>query len=139
MNMSEEKKKVPIGFYLLWIASLAGILIISVVFLYLGLTSLSGGNMGESILNVVMGIAGLGIAAKVGYDMLRTRMSFKEETFEVLSELKCGNCGEKIVREFKEGDFVGAVSEGDKCPKCQQPALIANIYSRTPKGKEKKY
>jgi len=137
--MSEEKKKIPIGFYLLWIASLAGILIISVVFLYLGFMSLSGGNMGESILNVIMGIAGLGIAAKVGYDMFRARVSFKEEAFEVLSELKCENCGEKIVRNFKEGDFVGAVSEEDKCPKCQQPALIVSIYSRTPKGKEKKY
>jgi hypothetical protein len=135
----EEKKKIPIGFYLLWIASLTGILIISLVFLYLGFTSLRGGNMGESFLNIVMGIAGLGIAAKVGYDMLRTRMSFKEEIFEVLSELMCESCGEKLIRDFKEGDYVGAVSEGDKCPKCQRPALIVSIYSRTPKGKEKKY
>lgn len=136
--MVEEKRKIPYGFYIIWILSLTGILIISAVFLYLGLSNL-GKSTGESILNIVMGIAGMGIAAKVGYDMLRARMSFREEVFEVLTELRCENCGEKILREFKEGDYVGKVSGEIKCPKCQNSLSIMAIYSKTPKGKEKKY
>lgn len=136
--MAEEKRKVPYGFYLIWILSLAGILIISTVFLYLGLSNLSE-TTGESILNTIMGIAGLGIAAKVGYDMFRARISLKEEVFEVLTELKCENCGEKISREFKEGDYVGKLSEDTRCPKCRSTPYIVAIYSRTPRGKEKKY
>lgn len=136
--MPEEKRKIPYGFYVIWLLSLAGILIISMVFLYLGINSMGGSNIGESVLNIVMGIAGLGIAAKVGYDMFRTRMSFKEETFEVLTELLCDECGEKFSRSFREGDYVGKPSE-DKCPKCQSYSFVVAIYSRTPKGKEKKY
>ncbi|MEM3371216.1 MAG: hypothetical protein QXO55_01185 [Candidatus Korarchaeum sp.] len=138
MKVADGKRKVPYGFYIIWILSLAGILIISTVFLYLGLSNLSG-STGESILNIVMGVAGLGIAAKVGYDMLRARVSFKEEVFEVLTELRCGNCGEKISREFREGDYVGKILAETRCPKCQNSLSIIAIYSRTPKGKEKKY
>ncbi len=135
--MSDGKKKVPYGFYIIWVLSLAGILIISTVFLYLGLSNLKE-ITGESFLNIIMGIAGLGIAAKVGYDMFKARISLKEEAFEVLTELLCVICGEKILREFKEGDYVGKVSE-DVCPKCQSSPSIVAIYSRTPKGKEKRY
>lgn len=136
--MPEEKRKIPYGFYIIWMLSLAGILIISIVFLYLGISNLSGSTIGESALNIIMGIAGLGIAAKVGYDMFRTRMSFREEAFEVLTELLCMECGERFSRPFKEGDYVGKISE-EKCPKCQGYSSIAVIYSKTPKGKEKKY
>ncbi|RDD53727.1 MAG: hypothetical protein BA066_02845 [Candidatus Korarchaeota archaeon NZ13-K] len=136
--MPEEKRKAPYGFYVIWTLSLAGILIISIVFLYMGISGLNQ-STGESILNIIMGIAGLGIAARVGYDMFRARMSFKEEAFEVLTELYCESCGEKMVREFREGDYVGKLSEDDRCPKCQRSPSIAAIYSRTPKGKEKRF
>lgn len=135
--MVEEKRKVPYGFYIIWVLSLAGILVISTLFLYLGLSNFER-STGDSFLNIIMGIAGLGIAAKVGYDMFKARISLKEEAFEVITELRCLSCGENLSREFMEGDYVGKMADA-RCPRCENPLSVVAIYSRTPKGKEKRY
>ncbi|MDK2372695.1 MAG: hypothetical protein QI197_04885 [Candidatus Korarchaeota archaeon] len=134
---NSNKKGAPTGFYLFWIASMVGIVLISVLFFYMGFSSLQEGNTNDAILNIVMGVAGMGIAVKVAYDMAKARLAYQEEHQEIFTELHCTNCGRKMLRTFKEGDFVGKLSTDDKCPKCGSSMLIVSIFAKTPKQKAK--
>mgnify|MGYP000265218409 CR=1 FL=1 len=45
----------------------------------------------------------------------------------VKTELFCPNCELKILREFKEGDYVFKRTE-EKCKRCGTPLIISAIY-----------
>lgn len=134
-DKEEKKGGTPMGFYLFWMASMVGIILISLLFIYLGYSSLGKGNMNDAILNLVMGVAGMGIAAKVAYDMAKARIAFREERQEIYTELHCTSCGRKMLRSFKEGDVIGKLSLDDRCPKCGSPMLIVSIFAKSPKAK----
>ncbi len=134
--MPEEKKKISFGFYAFWAASMIGIVLISLLFFYLGMQSLESNKMNDALLNILMGIAGIGIAAKVAYDMAKARLAFQEEKQEVLTELHCPKCGRKMLRPFKEGDYVGKIAQ-DKCPLCSTQMVIVSIFAKAPKQKKK--
>ncbi len=135
--MSEEKKGTPMGFYVFWAASMVGIVLISLLFFYMGIMALESGNTNDALLNIIMGIAGMGIAVKVAYDLAKARLAFQEEKQEILTELHCPSCGRKMLRPFKEGDFVGKVSQDDPCPQCNAPMIILSIFARSPKQRGK--
>lgn len=130
-----RKGNTPTGFYLLWIASTVSIVLISALFIYLGYSSIERGNTNEAIPNFIMGVAGMGIAVKVAYDVAKARMSYQEDRQEISVELSCTSCGRKMLRPFKEGDFVGKLSIEDRCPKCGSPMLMVSIFAKAPKAK----
>ncbi len=134
--MSEDKKRISFGFYAFWAASMVGIVLISLLFFYLGIQSLESNDMNNALLNILMGIAGIGIAIKVAYDMAKARLAFQEEKQDVLTELHCPKCGRKMLRPFKEGDYVGKVAQ-DKCPQCGTSMVIVSIFAKVPKQKKK--
>ncbi len=135
---SNGKKRATTGFYLFWVASMVGIVLISILFFYMGISSLQEGNTTDAILNIVMGVAGMGIAVKVAYDMAKARLAYQEEQQEILTELHCTSCGRKMLRAFREGDFVGRLSDQDKCPKCGAPMLVVSIFAKIPKKAKEK-
>ena len=50
----------------------------------------------------------------------------------VKTRVECEKCDYKSEREFKKGDYVLKVD--GKCPKCNSPTIITNIYSYTPEA-----
>ncbi len=128
--MSVEEKQL-LGAYLLWALILVVISLISLAFIYLGWDSMLNQ---EDYVNgpfyLLMGIAGLGIAGKIAYDMSKMRAQKEEREQKIFTHLECVNCGWKLEREFREGDYVGRVSPNDKCPKCGSSMRVMAIYTR---------
>ncbi len=129
--MSAEDKQDLLGAYLLWALILVVISLISMAFIYLGWDSLLNQNdYVNGPFYILMGVAGLGIAGKIAYDMSKMRSQKEDREQKVFTHLECTNCGWKLEREFREGDFVGRISPNDKCPKCGSPMRIMAIYTR---------
>ncbi len=129
--MSLKEKQNLIGAYLLWVAIIVVISLISLAFIYLGWDSLL---QQQDYVNgpfyLLMGIAGLGIAGKIAYDMGKIRAQKEELEQKIYTHLQCVNCGKELEREFREGDFIGRIAPNDKCPKCGSPMRVMAIYTR---------
>ena len=130
--MSTGRRKTGLGFYAFWLVSFLGIAAVSFVFFYLGVEALMRNSTNEALLNLLMGFAGTGIAVKVAHDMFRARKAMMEEEQEVFTELSCPECGRKVIREFRDGEFVGGIVD-DRCPRCGVPLLVVKIYTKAPK------
>jgi len=65
--------------------------------------------------------------------------TFKEiSNMKPLSLLQCTKCGEKVERNYKEGEYVTKVVE-DKCPKCASPMFVKLIYVNPPPQPQSSY
>ena len=56
------------------------------------------------------------------------------EDIKVLTEIKCRNCKDVEIRDFKRGDFVFKMIP--KCPKCASERYISSIFSLPPEDKD---
>jgi len=68
----------------------------------------------------------------MAFAILGTR-SKKEPEKRIVTLLRCPSCGYTKTREFREGDFVGKVTE-EKCPKCGENMVIDAIYEESLAG-----
>ncbi len=53
---------------------------------------------------------------------------------EIRTELICENCHTKVVREFREGEYI-SMEVDEKCPRCKGPLVINLIFSEIPQRK----
>jgi hypothetical protein len=58
------------------------------------------------------------------------------EDIKVLTEIKCRNCSDVEIRDFKRGDFVFKMMP--KCPKCANERYISSIFSLPPENEDEK-
>ena len=58
------------------------------------------------------------------------------EDIKVLTEIKCRNCNDVEIRDFKRGDFVFKTMP--KCPKCANERYISSVFSLPPEDKNEK-
>ncbi|MCD6244970.1 MAG: hypothetical protein J7J65_07060 [Candidatus Korarchaeota archaeon] len=130
--MPEEKSKIPTSAYLMWIVALVATLLVSLLLIYMGVDSLTKEDLANGAFNMLMGVAGIGIAIKLAYDLSKMKLAYEEEKQEFLAELKCTDCGRKMLRPFKEGDYVGKISDEDRCPQCSSSMVLTAIFARTP-------
>ncbi len=65
-----------------------------------------------------------------------TREDVDVEEIKVLTEIKCRNCNDVEIRDFKRGDHV--FKPMPKCPKCAQERYISSIFSLPPEDEDKK-
>ena len=52
----------------------------------------------------------------------------------IKTELRCEKCGFKVVRDYKEGDYISKVDD-QKCSKCGNNLMVDLIYSIPPPTK----
>lgn len=67
-------------------------------------------------------------------DMLKKRRLFSITMPVVKTELKCEACSLKILRDFKDGDYVFKKTD-EKCSKCGGNLTITAIYDVSPREK----
>ncbi len=134
--MPEEKSKIPTSAYLIWIVALVATLLVSLLLIYMGIDSFTKNDLANGAFNMLMGVAGIGIAIKLAYDLSKMKLAYEEEKQEFLTELKCTACGRKMLRPFREGDYVGKVSGEDRCPQCDSSMVLTAIFARTPSKKK---
>ena len=62
-------------------------------------------------------------------------MKRKKQLKPVLkTRLECLNCGYRVEREYRRGDYIGKV-EG-KCPKCGSPLVVTAVYEERVEEKQ---
>jgi len=64
-------------------------------------------------------------------DIFRKRRLFTIYKPIVKTELFCKRCDIKIIRDFKEGDYIFKVTD-ERCKKCGEPMIILAIYDVSP-------
>lgn len=67
-------------------------------------------------------------------DMLKKRRLFLMTMPVVKTELKCESCNLKILRDFKDGDYVFKKTS-EKCGKCGGSLTVTAIYDVSPREK----
>ena len=58
------------------------------------------------------------------------------DDIKVFTEIKCRNCKDVEIRDFKRGDYVFKVMP--KCPKCANERYISSIFALPPEDKDEK-
>ena len=55
---------------------------------------------------------------------------------EIRVQVVCRNCGFKVIRNFREGDYISKIVD-EKCEKCGGEMIVDLIYAIQPKEKTK--
>ena len=111
-----------------------GLAAFSVIIIYYGIRAGSNTEAPgmDTWFQVLFGMTGLMLSLKMVYDVLRMKISPKEEEPIIVSRLQCVECGHWREREFKEGEYVGLKAE-EACPRCGGPMFVAAIYAKKSK------
>jgi len=83
------------------------------------------GNIG--IENIIFIVLILLIAFLLFGDMLKKSSTLKLAKPLIKTELVCTSCGLKVIRDFKEGDYISK-EDDNKCKKCGGTLKIEKIY-----------
>jgi len=113
----------------LYFIVLAALFVISIWFLYVGLTSYVSGEFETATVMALIGVIGLGISLIVLRRLRRRIMVPLQQPLiplNVLTVEQCDKCGFKNVKKFERGDYVFKTAE--KCPKCGTLTTITSIY-----------
>jgi hypothetical protein len=85
---------------------------------------------------MIIGVAGF---AAMGFMFFRTRAIVKSKLdvpkVDVLTTLECQKCDEKVVREFKRGDYV--FKDEAPCTKCDGRMIITRVHRKKKTEKER--
>jgi hypothetical protein len=110
-----------------------GILIVSLFYLYDGVTSFQRGSTGFSY-QLMIGMLGLMTSFyAVAQFMKWFGISQQTPTPNIVTVIECRKCGFKQIRKFVKGDYV--FKSVDNCQKCNEPMLITGIYAEELKKK----
>ncbi|MDH5770361.1 MAG: hypothetical protein OEZ25_03640 [Candidatus Bathyarchaeota archaeon] len=118
---------------LVFMVSIIVMLFLSAQSLYTAYSSYQNGQMDQASYYFLFGAVGLA-SSIYALTKLRIRVGLTPpKELDVLTEIECGKCDFKNIREFTEGDYM--LKTAENCPKCNEPMIMTSIYQ---KEKEKK-
>jgi len=122
-------------FMSLYFMVLGILLVVSVGMFIIGLRELAN-EPTQSTIYMLVGISGIGITLYSLRQIQSKSKSLRVQVAKVVSVLECGNCHNKVTRNFKEGDFVYGTAE--KCTNCntETSMTIMSIFTEKPPGKK---
>lgn len=127
--MSEEKHRESYMIVFFLIISIS--ILLGAVLMWVGIQGAPSGSI-NSMIQFLLGIITIGVAAKMMSDLMETRKKEKEHKYEVVTVLQCKNCGVKMERPTRDGEYIGMATE-EKCQKCGAGSMIIRfIYCKTP-------
>ena len=127
--MSEEKHGESYMIVFLFIISIS--VLLGAVLIWVGLQGSSSGSL-NSMIQFLLGITTIAVAAKMMSDLMETKKKEKEHKYDIVTVLQCRSCGTKMERPTRDGEYVGMVA-GEKCQKCGANSMIIRfIYCKTP-------
>ncbi|MGC8932050.1 MAG: hypothetical protein ACP5KE_03045 [Candidatus Methanodesulfokora sp.] len=127
--MSEERRRESYMIVFFFIISIS--ILLGAVLIWVGLQGAPSGSI-NSMMQFLFGIITIAVAAKMMSDLMKTREKEKEHKYEVVTVLQCKNCGVKMERPTRDGEYVGMITE-EKCQKCGTSSMIIRfIYCKTP-------
>ncbi len=110
------------------------LLIMSIIFLGFGITSLEGGS-DFNLLNGIFELALGSVGAYVSYNMLSSTLKVRSSvSTKILDKLvsveTCPQCGYKEERPYAEGDYVR--KDTTACAKCSSTKKITAVFVEKP-------
>jgi len=120
------------------ISSLAFLIIVivfalSLVAIYLALTSFLTGEKIVAGYLILIGFLGIGSSLYVLFQMRRRTLALRMEAPPITTVIECKKCGFKSVREFQRGDYI--FKEVEPCQKCNEKMVITAIYREVKRKK----
>ncbi len=109
--------------YLLPALVIVGLMMI-IALLFITLAAKTEGE--HDIIWAMLGFAAILIVAMQMLEMIKARRAALEERRAINTVVECQSCGEKLVRDFQRGDYIG---KEEKCMKCGGRASVTLIYS----------
>lgn len=111
----------------------AGMLAISIYYLYGALRAYANGNLQEAFFYTLLAATGVGISLYVVY-AIRKRALSEKPLPKIVTTIECKKCGFKNLRRFEKGDYV--FKSVENCQKCNESMLITAIYAEEEKKKK---
>lgn len=116
---------------LVFMVSIIIMLFLSTQALYTAYSSYQNGQIDRASYYFLFGAVGL-VSSIYALTKLRIRVDLTPpKELEVLTEIECGKCDFKSIREFNEGDYI--LKTVENCPKCSEPMIITSIYQKEKK------
>ena len=121
--MGDKGVEKPTTPYLLSTLVMVGLMMILALF-FITLAAKTEGE--RNIIWAMLGFAAVLIVTMQMLEVIKARRAALEERRAISTVVECHRCGEKLVRDFQRGDYIGKEEE---CRKCGGRAMVTLIYS----------
>ncbi|RLG51775.1 MAG: hypothetical protein DRN96_04465 [Thermoproteota archaeon] len=122
-SLGEKGVERPATPYLLSTLVMVGLMMVIALFF---ITLAAKTESERNIIWAMLGFAAVLIVMMQMLEVVKARRAALEERKSISIVIECQECGEKLVRDFQRGDYVG---KEEKCKKCGGKAMVTLIYS----------